>query len=261
MRNWIWRSLAVKYPMLKHVYDLMRPAHGAEVVKVSEGPIVKQFLGSDLGKVLEVGYGMGPYIGWISKYAQFYCGIDLGGGIPFDAQIAAKNSNISLSFVAGRAQVLPFLAEQFDAVLCTQVLEHILDDVQALREMARVLRPGGRAVIAVPVLPPPVTVELDTEKGGGHVRHGYTLSELCDKLMQAGLEIRQSSFCVKKFSRFALRMLSFSQRSLGRSFPAFVLIAIAWCDRLFGDSPSHNPYDLVVEAYKTQEGRVQNVSR
>lgn len=260
MSNWIWRSLAVKYPMLKHVYDLIRPAHGAEVVKVTEDPIVRRFLGDNLGKVLEVGYGMGPYIGWISQNAQFYCGIDLGGGAPLEAYLAAKNGVLSLSFVAGLAQTLPFSAEKFDAVLCTQVLEHIADDLRALREIARVLRPGGRAIIAVPVPPPPVSVELDTEERGGHVRHGYTLEELNSKLMQAGLMTRQSSFCVKKFSRFALRMLSFSQRSLGRGFPAFVLIAVAWCDRLFGDSPSHNPYGLVVEACKTQGGRVQDVS-
>jgi SAM-dependent methyltransferase len=41
--------------------------------------------------------------------------------------------------------------ESFDTVLCSHVLEHIEDEPAALREIARVLRPGGRAIVLVPV--------------------------------------------------------------------------------------------------------------
>jgi len=40
---------------------------------------------------------------------------------------------------------------RFDAVLCSHVLEHVLDDRGAMAEIARVLRPGGRAMLMVPI--------------------------------------------------------------------------------------------------------------
>lgn len=46
---------------------------------------------------------------------------------------------------------LPYGAETFDVVICNHVLEHVDDDRRALREMRRILRPGGRAVIMSPI--------------------------------------------------------------------------------------------------------------
>ena len=46
---------------------------------------------------------------------------------------------------------IPYPDASVDAVLCNHVLEHILDDRRAMREMVRVLRPGGWAVLQVPI--------------------------------------------------------------------------------------------------------------
>jgi hypothetical protein len=46
---------------------------------------------------------------------------------------------------------MPFEDNSFDAVLCNHVLEHVTDDLQALREILRVLRPGGWAILQSPV--------------------------------------------------------------------------------------------------------------
>lgn len=46
---------------------------------------------------------------------------------------------------------IPFEAEQFDVVLCNHVLSYVRDDDLALREIRRVLRPGGFALIQVPI--------------------------------------------------------------------------------------------------------------
>lgn len=46
---------------------------------------------------------------------------------------------------------LPFADAAFDTVICSHVLEHIEDDRLAMRELARVLRPRGRAIIMVPI--------------------------------------------------------------------------------------------------------------
>ncbi|MFN8340521.1 MAG: methyltransferase domain-containing protein [Cyclobacteriaceae bacterium] len=49
---------------------------------------------------------------------------------------------------------MPFTDGQFDVVLCNHVLEHVTDDIQAMKEIARVLRPGGYAILQVPFFSP-----------------------------------------------------------------------------------------------------------
>jgi SAM-dependent methyltransferase len=71
------------------------------------------------------------------------------------------------------------------------VLEHILDDQRAMHELARVLRPGGRAAVTVPsFFPERICWALSREYHevpNGHVRI-YTRVELDAKLARAGLE-------------------------------------------------------------------------
>jgi len=54
------------------------------------------------------------------------------------------------SFVVARGQALPFVSECFDGVLCLNALHHLPSYAQALREIHRVLKPGGRAVFSEP---------------------------------------------------------------------------------------------------------------
>lgn len=49
---------------------------------------------------------------------------------------------------------MPFQDNSFDVVLCNHVLEHVDDDLQAMREIRRVLRPGGWAILQVPFFSP-----------------------------------------------------------------------------------------------------------
>lgn len=49
---------------------------------------------------------------------------------------------------------IPFPENQFDVILCNHVLEHVRDDIQAMREMYRVLKPGGFVILQIPFFNP-----------------------------------------------------------------------------------------------------------
>jgi SAM-dependent methyltransferase len=97
--------------------------------------------------------------------------------------------------VNGDALTLPFPDESFDRVIAAEVLEHIHDDERALRELVRVLQPGGRMAVTVPTRwPERICWALDHryhDTPGGHVRI-YRQPELESKLERAGLLLRGS---------------------------------------------------------------------
>ena len=64
-----------------------------------------------------------------------------------------------------------FESGSFDFVVCFQVIEHIKDDMQFVREVARVLRPGGKFIVSTPNAPMSLT------RNPWHVRE-YTAEEL-----------------------------------------------------------------------------------
>ncbi|SDH76506.1 Methyltransferase domain-containing protein [Sinosporangium album] len=94
--------------------------------------------------------------------------------------------------VKGDALDMPFPDGSFDHVIAAEVLEHIPDDMAAMREIARVLRPGGTAAVTVPsFLPERICWALSEQyhtAPGGHIRI-YTLAELKAKLKATGLVI------------------------------------------------------------------------
>jgi ubiquinone/menaquinone biosynthesis C-methylase UbiE len=59
-----------------------------------------------------------------------------------------------LAKVKADIHALPFGDENFDLVLCNHVLEHVRDDIAAMKEIRRVLKPGGQAILQVPFFSP-----------------------------------------------------------------------------------------------------------
>ena len=97
----------------------------------------------------------------------------------------------------GDAMALPFADGEFDRVIAAEVLEHITTDVDAIRELVRVLRPGGTMAVSVPRwFPEVINWRLSAEYHeveGGHIRI-YTDTELIDKMRQAGLTYQGRSY-------------------------------------------------------------------
>lgn len=92
----------------------------------------------------------------------------------------------------------PFGDASFDVVICSHVLEHIPDDAQAMREILRMLKPGGRALLLVPLAldgkgteeEPAISDPAEQERRFGqwdHVRL-YGREDFLDRLGRAGFE-------------------------------------------------------------------------
>ncbi len=90
------------------------------------------------GQVLIVGAGKEPYKELL-KFAENVIVTDVGAW------------HVGLDYIAD-AHALPFLEESFDYVIATEVFEHLRKPEQATREILRVLKPGGKAVVTIPFM-------------------------------------------------------------------------------------------------------------
>ncbi|GAA2663001.1 class I SAM-dependent methyltransferase [Nonomuraea recticatena] len=99
--------------------------------------------------------------------------------------------------VQGTALDMPFEDNSFDRVIAAEVLEHIHEDTTAMREILRVLKPGGLAAVTVPAfLPERISWALSEDyhtAPGGHIRI-YTLAELKAKLKATGFKVGPHHF-------------------------------------------------------------------
>ena len=97
---------------------------------------------------LDVGCGDGRTEGrWLSQRAGSYVGVD----ISHVAVDTARSLGLDAR-VIDDASSLPFASNSFDLVVCLEVLEHMLEPLQAAQEISRVLKPGGVLVASVPNL-------------------------------------------------------------------------------------------------------------
>ncbi len=95
--------------------------------------------------VLEVGSGLGILASQAAEIAAHGRVV----GIEYSPQQLAKVSvgRPNLEFIRGDAHALPFADNTFDVVYCRYLLEHVADAQSVVREMYRVLKPGGRVCV------------------------------------------------------------------------------------------------------------------
>lgn len=131
------------------VYADWRESSLGEITETLEHHLIFRLAGSLKDRVLlDAGCGDGSLAqAAMREGASHVCGCDLDPRMVATARAMAVRNGVPIDFSVARLQALPFPDNTFDVVTCVTVLAFIPDAIQAVREMARVLRPGGCLVI------------------------------------------------------------------------------------------------------------------
>ena len=126
----------------------------------------------------------------------------------FSAGLSNSLANIRMDI-----QNIKFPSNYFDAIICIHVLEHIVHDEKAMRELYRVLKPEGWAILQVPYSPimentfenPLITGPKEREKVFGQADHVRIYGRDYQKRLQSvGFSVKQEKADVNSIKNFAL---------------------------------------------------------
>lgn len=135
--------------------------------------------------VVEVGAGVGNITQFLLNAERLVCLEPFEPYRDYLTRRFAKHLNVQVvPHPIGQCPNADVPAGEFHSVLCLNVLEHIADDVEALRRMKQLLRPDGRVIVLVPALP---VLFGRMDRAMGHHRR-YTLGSLRRAFHTAGLK-------------------------------------------------------------------------
>jgi len=110
--------------------------------------IVLKIIGkTSVDSVLDVGCGCGTDAFHISKYAQNVLGIDISlTALKEGNSLSSGGNKAKTSFMLSDTEYIPIKSNQFDLVLCKDLLHHVPSPILTLKEMKRVTKVGGHVV-------------------------------------------------------------------------------------------------------------------
>jgi SAM-dependent methyltransferase len=169
-------------------------------------------------------------LAWASAQGARAYGIDISEPTVMQARAAFDTGRRGLFGAVGDVRALPFRDASFDAIYSMGTIEHFDETERAVEEMARVLRPGGRAIVGVPnrhdpFLRPLLVVALHaTGLYGYGYEKSYSRRALRRLLEKAGLEVVAETAIL--FMPGWLRMLDLACHSWCRPLAAVTQVLI-----------------------------------
>src|ERR1051325_1458610 len=142
---------ALPQEMMQHTYSIMYEVEETHWWFVGRRRIIGSFvekicreLGQVRPRILDVGCGTGANLELLGEYGDAE-GVDVS-----PEALSFWRARGLANVRQGAAEKLPFADESFDLVTGLDVVEHLDDDVAGLKEMHRVLKPGGHPLLFVP---------------------------------------------------------------------------------------------------------------
>ncbi|MFN8639198.1 MAG: class I SAM-dependent methyltransferase [Dehalococcoidia bacterium] len=107
--------------------------------------IIERHVRLDGRRVLDLGCGVGEYVRAFARRGARALGCDIEV-----ARLVEARARGTTNVLAAAGEALPFRTGSLDVVVLNEVIEHVADDAATMREVGRVLAPGGTCVIFAP---------------------------------------------------------------------------------------------------------------
>ncbi len=170
-------------------------------------------------RLIDVGCGSGTFSLAASRQGYHVTGVSMDEGQNQKARNRAgwidSDHAAFLDLDIRRLDEGEELAGQFDVAICTETIEHILDDAKVMRDISGCLKPGGKLLLTAPyfgykAITPDDNGPFSTVENGGHVRRGYLDEDyrwLCE---QAGLKAGEIGYCSGFLSQWLTKVLRYA---------------------------------------------------
>ena len=178
--------------MQEHTYEVMAREEGRHWWFRGRRRILESFVAAltepaaphGSWRILDVGCGTGGNLAMLERFGAVD-GVDASA-----AAVAHCRVRGVTRVTQARAEALPYADGSYDLVTALDVVEHLDDDVSALQEMHRVLRPGGSVLVFVPAF----TWLWGPQDDVSEHRRRYTRPQIVERLRQAGFDVQRATY-------------------------------------------------------------------